>query len=826
MKHKTRLLFALLPALTMLVACGGGESTSTSDGDTTSQSSEEHPYNQKVVDDKYLASEATCTEPATYYYSNDLGEAGTETFTYGDPLGHDLTHHEEVASTCSVAGTAEYWECSRCGKLFSDEAATTEISEPEALPLAEHTYGEWEISSESAYPNMVWTRTCSVCGETETKNVTGYDLQTFDCGMTVTLLDDTGAKTDTLVTLQNDEVEPGLVALIGDNEEWRDHQIFEVDLPKVDYTQFSQVEWDFIPYNIMNREGGTAGSTCFTILPDHLDWMITTGNLVYPTIKLKISWDGTNISGVLSGAADGNTQVIGSERITDDIKTGKDPMRVFFIINDGYRNLIIKNPIFRTSYEYSADELHGCNVTIDGTVINPTYDTDTYYVTGEDKLYFDLTDKGAESATTATFTLPAIDLTTYDNVAFPLYMATGDQGAGHLQFSFDGTTYFAADLLSESSTSYVQFIKNDTGYEVQYIADGQVQGTMQLTDTGIINGNSGLTLSLKADVNWRKFAVGLPIETRVALTYNYSYSTYGSIVYWGDTTVTTVEPQDVTTTLDGQAPTGVRKLRFDLGGTGANSVDYFRIRLPQIRYLDYEDFYLPFYIETGCASTESADLQFSFDGENYFHASTEDGQTNYIHFVKNGSSYNVTYRVAGEEDTTITYTLSNTDILDGDAPFDIYGAAAVDYRKFSILEPTKNLPAEDEIVPSGDTDSNLLGSGYAPFNLSSTSTLPTGYWNATATGAIQVVQNGVTINASTSIGRDPLSHNSGTQWFFEVATNTWHFPTEDGTALAAWSDGDQIIVNGTFTSNEDSTYSIDLNFTLTWYSTGTVVTTA
>ncbi len=40
-----------------------------------------------------------------------------------------LTHHAAVSSTCTAAGSIEYWECSICGKKFSDEACTTEVND-------------------------------------------------------------------------------------------------------------------------------------------------------------------------------------------------------------------------------------------------------------------------------------------------------------------------------------------------------------------------------------------------------------------------------------------------------------------------------------------------------------------------------------------------------------------------------------------------------------------------------------------------------------------------------------------------------------------------
>lgn len=47
-----------------------------------------HTYDQKVVEDKYLAHAANCTQKATYYYSCECGAIGTKTFENGD------VHHE------------------------------------------------------------------------------------------------------------------------------------------------------------------------------------------------------------------------------------------------------------------------------------------------------------------------------------------------------------------------------------------------------------------------------------------------------------------------------------------------------------------------------------------------------------------------------------------------------------------------------------------------------------------------------------------------------------------------------------------------------------
>ena len=65
---------------------------------------------------------------------------------------HTLTHHALKAATCTETGLKEYWQCNVCNKLFSNEAATTEITDAASLviPANGHT-----IDSEG---------NCTVCG--------------------------------------------------------------------------------------------------------------------------------------------------------------------------------------------------------------------------------------------------------------------------------------------------------------------------------------------------------------------------------------------------------------------------------------------------------------------------------------------------------------------------------------------------------------------------------------------------------------------------------------------------------------------------------------
>ena len=75
---------------------------------------------------------------------------------------HTLSKVELVYPTCDQPGTREYWECTVCHKLFSDENGEHEISEPITFEPLGHDWGEWvtvvEPTAEKAGVEM---RTCS-----------------------------------------------------------------------------------------------------------------------------------------------------------------------------------------------------------------------------------------------------------------------------------------------------------------------------------------------------------------------------------------------------------------------------------------------------------------------------------------------------------------------------------------------------------------------------------------------------------------------------------------------------------------------------------------
>ena len=141
---------------------------------------------------------ASCTESGEEFRACACGEEETRSI---DPLGHTLVKTEAVEPTETSAGNIEYWTCTVCGKLFSDEAANNEITQAETvLPKLEHThvygsyaydgnahwqtcacgqtsertphaFGAWTVTKEPTYTEEgIRSRTC-VCGFTETETL-------------------------------------------------------------------------------------------------------------------------------------------------------------------------------------------------------------------------------------------------------------------------------------------------------------------------------------------------------------------------------------------------------------------------------------------------------------------------------------------------------------------------------------------------------------------------------------------------------------------------------------------------------------------------------
>ena len=116
-----------------------------------------HIYDREDVEDKYLKSAATCLESAVYYKSCECGRPSSEDwFSYGNPLGHDLVHHEAKAVTCTGIGWNEYDTCSRCSYTTYEE-----------IPALGHKL-EHHDAKDPTCTEIGWSAydTCTRCGYT------------------------------------------------------------------------------------------------------------------------------------------------------------------------------------------------------------------------------------------------------------------------------------------------------------------------------------------------------------------------------------------------------------------------------------------------------------------------------------------------------------------------------------------------------------------------------------------------------------------------------------------------------------------------------------
>ena len=116
------------------------------------------------------AKAATCTEAGNAQYwkctrcnklfsdknaTNEVSESGVVIPSLG---GHKLTHTAAKDATCTAAGNIEYWTCSRCGKYFTDSAGATEIAKS-GISKAALGHNLTHTASKAA--------TCTAAGNTE-----------------------------------------------------------------------------------------------------------------------------------------------------------------------------------------------------------------------------------------------------------------------------------------------------------------------------------------------------------------------------------------------------------------------------------------------------------------------------------------------------------------------------------------------------------------------------------------------------------------------------------------------------------------------------------
>lgn len=134
------------PALPEVTQPTQPEQTQPAVPETTQPTTEphEHSFTVKNAISKYLQSDATCTQPARYVYSCSCGEKGSDTFYWGESLGHTIVKEVGYPADCVNAGLSDREYCSVCDVTFMPHRE---------LPPLEHTIALGDP-----------TGTCLVCG--------------------------------------------------------------------------------------------------------------------------------------------------------------------------------------------------------------------------------------------------------------------------------------------------------------------------------------------------------------------------------------------------------------------------------------------------------------------------------------------------------------------------------------------------------------------------------------------------------------------------------------------------------------------------------------
>ena len=177
--------------------CHGGTATCTAKAVCETCGSEygemkAHDFTAEKADDKYLKSAATCIAKAVYYKSCAIcGEKGTETFEYGNPLGHDYgawTSNDNGTHTRVCSRDASHAETDDChgGTASCTKKAVCEDCKAEYGDLLPHDFAAEQAeekylkSAATCTEKAVYYKSCTVCGEKSTEtfeygNPLGHD---------------------------------------------------------------------------------------------------------------------------------------------------------------------------------------------------------------------------------------------------------------------------------------------------------------------------------------------------------------------------------------------------------------------------------------------------------------------------------------------------------------------------------------------------------------------------------------------------------------------------------------------------------------------------
>ena len=137
-----------------------------------------HSYTAQTISENALQSAATCTAPATYYYScavcGAVEQNDSHTFTSGDPIAHSWSWVTDTAPTCGTAGVKH----AECGVCHAKQKENTAID-----PTGSHTFTTQTVNAAALKSAATCTApatyyySCKVCGAVENN-----DSHTFTSG--------------------------------------------------------------------------------------------------------------------------------------------------------------------------------------------------------------------------------------------------------------------------------------------------------------------------------------------------------------------------------------------------------------------------------------------------------------------------------------------------------------------------------------------------------------------------------------------------------------------------------------------------------------------
>lgn len=100
-------------------------------------------FNQEIVSEDYKAENANCEHKSRYYYSCTCGEKGTETFEYGDALGHSYTIYTYNDDATCVKNGTETAYCDRCSVQNVREKLCTKLEHKYNINWSNNSSSHW-----------------------------------------------------------------------------------------------------------------------------------------------------------------------------------------------------------------------------------------------------------------------------------------------------------------------------------------------------------------------------------------------------------------------------------------------------------------------------------------------------------------------------------------------------------------------------------------------------------------------------------------------------------------------------------------------------------